>query len=65
MFDFKGVFDKRIDEDAFGMVKRGTVFSRRDFFTILHVARRNHMRFNDLLNNIVAVAADAFRREGF
>lgn len=64
MFDFTGIFNKRVDEDGANMVKRGIVLSSLDYFVIYKVARRNGMSVNDLLNSIVATAADVFRTRG-
>lgn len=63
MFDFKGLFEKRVDEDGVNMIKRGIILSAPDYFVIYRIARRNGVRVNDLLNSIVAIAADTFRKQ--
>ena len=64
MFDSKGMFNKRVDEDGVNMIKRGIVLSAPDYYVIYRVARRNGMQVNDLLNSIVSTAADTFRKQG-
>ena len=43
MFDLKGMFNKRVDEDGVNMIKRGIVLSAPDYYVIYRVARRNGM----------------------
>lgn len=64
MFDLKSLVSKQVDEDDFLMLKRGVVVSKRDFFTILRTAKKQKIKVNDLMNSIVAVAADTFREQG-
>ena len=59
---YDDIFTKRVDEDDFGMVKRGVVMTKRYFFTFFRAARSNGVSVNDLLNTAVSLAAEALRK---